>query len=277
MAEELKTAETTTTPVAKQPAESGADSHADVDKVNEVSFDDTPATADGNTDKGTATDTKEETPKQTREQNAENARRRREEERAKELQKVREQAIIETLKGKNPYTGEDIKDTADVTEYILMREIEEKGGDPLADFSKFQKNKEREKEQQAVKESEKAEWYAKDREDFVTKHPEVTLDELVQDPDFADYSEGKVGKIPLAQIYERYIGFVGKYDEKSEQKAKQKAQQLLANQKASVGALSSSGTSESEFITKEQAEKMSPSEMKKNFEKIRASMAKWKT
>ena len=38
-----------------------------------------------------------------------------------------------------------MKDSADVEEYLTMKEIESKGGDPLADFSKFHKAKEKER------------------------------------------------------------------------------------------------------------------------------------
>ena len=56
---------------------------------------------------------------------------------------AREKAIIEVLNGKNPYTNEEIKDHADVEEYLLMKEIEKNGGDPLSDFSKYQKEKDK--------------------------------------------------------------------------------------------------------------------------------------
>lgn len=51
---------------------------------------------------------------------------------------------------------------------------------------------------------------------------------------------------------------------------------MLANQKASPGALASSGTNDSGFYTPEQVKKMSQKEVSDNYEKIRASMSKWK-
>ena len=88
--------------------------------------------------------------------NRENARRRREGEqrRAQELQRerqeAREAAILEILDGQNPYTGEPMKDSRDIEEYLIMKEIDRQGGDPERDFAKFQKAKEREREKLAT-------------------------------------------------------------------------------------------------------------------------------
>ena len=145
MPEEIKTAQTT--------AQAEVDGHADIDtqeSVNDVEFEDAP-----NKEGDLETAAKESTPTQTKAQNSENARRRREAERRAEIKKAeeaaREQAIIETLGGRNPYTGEEMKDHTDVEEYLAMREIDKEGGDPLTDFSKFQKRKERERAEQAVR------------------------------------------------------------------------------------------------------------------------------
>jgi hypothetical protein len=224
MPDELKTAETNT--------EVEVDSHADVnqsesEQLNDVEF-------------GENSATKEEQPKpeeeqkqtQTSEQNSENARRRREAERQAEIksaqEKAREQAIIEILNGKNPYTNEEIKDKADIDEYLVMKEIEKNGGDPLADYSKYKKQKERERQAETEKQEKQKQWYADDSKDFATKHPDVNLQNLIKDENFQRYAGGKVGNVPLSQIYEGYIESVSVY----EKKAKQMARQMLANQKA---------------------------------------------
>ena len=109
------------------------DEHADIDETtedsNDVEFTDS---ENGEQESG---EPKREAKTQTKEQNSENARRRREAERQAELKKVeaetREKAIIEVLNGKNPFTNEPMKDHADVEEYLLMKEIEKNGGDPV--------------------------------------------------------------------------------------------------------------------------------------------------
>lgn len=209
--------------------------------------------------------------KQSKEQNAENARRRREDERKREMRRVREETIIEALGGKNPYTGEPMVDSLDVREYETMREIEKNGGDPVGDYQKTRKQKEREaaKEQEAQERS--AEWYEKDREAFVTAFPSVKLDELLEDEDFREWADGKVGRKPLEEIYRGFLKFTGKYEER----AKDNAAQYLANQKASPGSLRDTGTADSDFFTFEQVQNMSREEVKKNYEKIKESMKKW--
>lgn len=259
MTEEMKTAQTT--------EESEVGSHADADTsaetVNDAAFEDTDTpTAEGESD----------AEKQSREQNAANARRRREAERQAALKEAREQAIIETLKGKNPYTGEPMKDSADVDEYLAMREIEEKGGDPLTDFSRHHKEKAREQVAKDKETEEEKEWYRKDAEAFKTKYPDIDLGKLIQDEGFQLFADGKVEKkIPLAEIYENYIKIVGGF----EKQAQKKATQILANKKASPGSLSSTSTSGDGFYTREQVQKMSQEEVHKNYDKIRESMKRW--
>ena len=153
-----------------------------------------------------------------------------------------------------------------------MREIEDKGGDPLADFSKFSKAQKKEQAAEAVKEEERANWFRKDREEFTAKYPDVNIDTLIQDKQFQAFASGKVGALPLAEIYEGYNGLMAEFEKKSKQIAKQ----MLANQKASPGALSSPGAIDSGFYTPEQVKKMSQKEVSDNYEKIRASMSKWK-
>ena len=119
----------TTEPVK---AEVGASEVADTS--NDVEFSDTP-----NEDVNKADDRKQEpqtpnTPKESEKKenkpqktNSDYARERRKAEREAELKKVRNEAIIETLGGENPYTHEKMEDEADVQEYLTMKEIEKSG------------------------------------------------------------------------------------------------------------------------------------------------------
>ena len=210
--------------------------------------------------------------------NAENARRRRESEQRREQELTRERksareaAILEILDGQNPYTGEPMKDSRDIEEYLIMKEIDRKGGDPERDFAKFQKAKEREREERATKEEQTAEWYRRDREAFVSRYPDVDLPALIEDEGFVLFAEGKTGNRPLTEIYEGYCSLKNTQTEQ----AKQMAAQMIANRKASPGALAGTDSGDAAFFTAEEVRKMSPSEVHKNYEKIQKSMKKWK-
>ena len=253
---------------------SETDSNADVgqnnDGVNDSDFSDTDGSAQTDVDDAA----------KSKQDNSANARRRREAERKAELDKARqtarEQAIIETLGGKNPYTEDEMKDSADVEEYLLMKEIEKNGGDPLTDYSKHLKAKQRESAEKLSKESADKEWYRSDREAFTKKYPEVDINALIRDEQFINYSNGKVGEVPLSEIYEGYSRMLEKLKADAERAANSKAQQQLANAKASPGSLASTNANDNGYFTREQVQQMTKEEVHKNYDKIRASMAKWK-
>lgn len=210
---------------------------------------------------------------QSREQNAENARRRREAERQRELDEVRNKAVIDALGGKNPYTDGEMKDAEDVREFLRMQEIEKAGGDPVADYSKHQKERERAERQQAQKDAEKRAWYEKDRADFVAKYPDADLAALIENKSFRIFAEGKVGERPLSEIYESYLAMTGEI----EAAAKRTAAQSAANAAASPGSLSGGGQVESDYITKEQvlSHRGDAKWMKEHYDAIRKSMPRW--
>lgn len=203
--------------------------------------------------------------------NAENARRRREAERKAELSKARVDAIIEAV-GENPYTGETIKDVRDVEEYLEMKKISQSGGDPLTDYHKAVKERDRREEEKRAEERKSEEWYANDREDFAARHPDVSIQTLVEDKHFRMYAEGKIGRVPLSKIYESYRELLDGFRDSADRKAAQAA----ANAAASPGALAETAAAgDKDFFTKEEVEKMSKSEVARNLDKIRASMQKW--
>ena len=238
-------------------ASAAVDTATDNDAVNAESFDDG-APAEGK-------------PKQSNDLNREYARKRREAEHAKKIEETRVQTVIETLGGVNPFTNEPMTDAADVEEYRLMKRIEKEGGDPVTDYAKYRKQADKEGAQKAEEKATKDAWYASDRASFVKNHPDVNLDELIKDPNFQSYADGKVGRVPLSDIYKGYTALTKAVDGK----AKDLAAQALANRQASPGSAASSGATESDFYTAEQVRKMSPKEIHENFKKIRASMAKW--
>ena len=254
---------------ADHTTDEGADAGTEgKESVNDAEFVDYDSSG---TDDGNRQEDRNEKNHRAKEQNAENARRRREAERQKELREAREKAIIDTLNGKNPYTGEEMKDSADVEEFLMMREIENNGGDPVGDYSKYRKERDRNAAQERAERESKEDWYRKDFEAFCTKYPNVNPEAILSDARFRDYAEGKVGVKPLADIYTGYLQFVSD----SERQAEEIAAQQLANRNASPGSLRTTHPPENDYFTPEDVRKMSPAEVKKNYEKIRKSMKKW--
>ena len=236
MDENQNTAQTTA-----EQVEAEADGHADVSNEEEESANEKEFTdgAQNGDDRVSAEKN------QSNAKNSENARRRREAERQKELNRTRVNATIEALDGINPYTGRKMKDATDVEEYFAMRKIEKDGGDPIADFSEYHKKKEREAARQREESEREAEWFKQDREDFARRYPDVDLSELIKDNKFIRYAGGKIKAMPMAEIYEGYAEMLGEF----EAEANNRAKRILANRKASPGALSSSYENGGEYFT----------------------------
>lgn len=168
-----------------------------------------------------------------------------EKEAEKKIEQARKEAYEQGLKqGKvdsyigrqNPYTGKEIKDNYDVQEYLDMYELDSKGQDPIDGYRELQKQRARDEAERKIKadeEEKQKQWYADDTKDFVDKYSSEKLQELTKDEDFNLFANGKVGKVPLAQIYEDYQKLIGKYEKKSVETAKQ----IVANNSTTPGAL----------------------------------------
>lgn len=240
----------------------------------EESGEDTSLENDGDGFTDTEGDASHGKAKQSSEQNAKNAQRRRDAESA-QLKKAREDAILMALKNKNPYTGEEMKDSEDVREYLAMREIEDGGGDPLKDFQKHQKQKARE-ERAARENVESVKQTLRDQlEQFREQEPDVDIKQLLADKSFREYADGKLGgEKSLTEIYRSYKSFVGELTGKA--KEDKKAAQATANKKAGVGSLSSSSKTATGYYTPEQVRAMSREEVHEHYDDIKKSMKKWK-
>lgn len=190
--------------------------------------------------------------KQSKEENAKyaNARRRAEEDAQKKIEQARkeayekglEQGKIQSYIGKqNPYTGQAIKDDYDVQEYLEMFELDSKGKDPISGYRELQKDKARKEAEEKIKAEEKERqdnWYKDDTKDFVDKYSVQKLQELTKDADFNLFAEGKIGRVPLAQIYDNYQKLISKYEQKSVETAKQ----IVANNTTTPGAIEETET-----------------------------------
>lgn len=215
------------------------------------------------------------TEKNTDGKSAKNAERRRAME-AAEAKAVREEAILDALGHRNPFTDEEMKDSEDVEEYLMMREIEESGGDPLRDFSKYQKQKNREKRMSEESANAERERVSRDIADFQAEYPDVDTAALFEDKKFLAFAKGKLGAkgASLTDVYREYEGFVESLTGEKAKRAKEA--QAVANQRASVGSLSSSHKETQGYYTPEQVRAMTKEEVKANFDNIMKSMKKWK-
>lgn len=208
-----------------------------------------------------------ETEKQSNEENAKYAsiRRKAEEDAKKQIEQARKEAYEQGLnQGKvqsyigrnNPYTGQAIKDEYDVQEYLDMYELDSKGKDPISGYREMQKEKARKEAEEKIKAEELNKqdfWYKNDTKDFVDKYSVEKLQELTKDTDFNMFANGKIGNVPLAQIYEDYQKFIGKFEKKSVETAKQ----IVANNSTTPGAIEDTEVQELDWnsMSSEQFEK----------------------
>ena len=216
--------------------------------------------------------------------NARFAQMRREREKAEERAK-QELEFYKREVGKNPWTDEPIEDADDIEQYRLMKQIEKEGGDPLNDYAKrlkqIRKDKAEKSQEKAshvsfndLSDEDRAKKVREDIESFQEKYPEKSVSEILSDEGFKEFAGELLGEMSLTTLYGLYQRS-GALKAKRENEIEKQATQI-ANSQASVGSLASSGSSaDSDFFTKEQVEKMSAAEIKKNYEKIRKSQEKW--
>lgn len=218
----------------------------------------------------------EETKKELEKRSKYAQKRREKEEREKEIERVRQEAynkaLIDSVDGVNPYTGEKIEDQHDVDEYLTMREMDKKGLDPIADYHKYLKDKAREERNKTNFNAQKLtqEQLIEDAKLFRTTYPNVKISDLQSDSRFLKFSDGKLETQPLTKVYGDYLEFVKEFDAEVDKRARR----LAAKAKSSPGAQETSATTaESEYFTLEQIKKMSQKEVSQNFEKVEKSIA----
>ncbi|MBQ7353519.1 MAG: hypothetical protein IJW54_05925 [Clostridia bacterium] len=200
----------------------------------------------------------------------------------KALREAQKQERLKTIKEFNPinpYNSKPIEDDYDVEEFLLMKKIEAEGGDPVGDYSEYLKreNKAKIAKEQTAKQAKEASdaKVANDLSEFSSKYGDVDINELFKDESFRAFADGKLENKSLSEVYEQYLPFKKMIEG---QKSKQDKEAMnLSLSKAAVGSLTNSGgTADDGFFTKEQVLKMSPAEIKKNYEKIRESQQRWK-
>lgn len=143
--------------------------------------------------------------------------------------------MIEALGGENPYTGEKIEDSSDVEEYLMMRDLEKQGKDPVADFHKAVKQKAKDTATKAKEEQQRTQ----ELQDFATKYPNVKMSELLANERFVKFAGKRVGNEALSDIYADYLSFTSDLESAVEERQRAKS----AKKKATPGSLTGNGDS----------------------------------
>lgn len=163
----------------------------------------------------------------------------------KEVEEARAQGLrqgrINAFVGKvNHFTGEEIKDSADLSVYEIMQKIESNGGDPINDMHKHMADSLRGRQEVATQLQAQNDMTNKDIKHFTQQNPDVSVSELMADEDFMMVAEGRLGRVPLSIIYDNYKSIKSRIGETAERQAKS----MVAKQKASPGALRGTGKTE---------------------------------
>lgn len=204
------------------------DDNLDVDDINEENKDDAKKSKGGD-DNHKDDDEANKKKVQDEEERARQAKLRRERE-ARERE-AREKAIEEKayLKGQldstkvNTFTNEPIEDEYDLKIFTIQKQLEKEGKDPISDLPKRLAELNRSAGQKAKTEADekkaREDAIDSDIKDFRAKYPRVDIAELLKDPDFKEYSDGRLGikgGKSLAQIYDDFEKFKAKFVGKKE-------------------------------------------------------------
>lgn len=154
---------------------------------------------------------------------------------------IREGRVAAFSGKKNEYTGQPIKDEYDLEVYETMRKIEEKGGDPVADFASEMAERRRQEAQKANERKETEQKYQTELVEFAKEIPDVDLKVLFNDPKFRTFARGKLGVMSLKEVYADYSTLTATAENDAELKAKR----IVAKQKASPGSLTGKGAPKS--------------------------------
>lgn len=115
--------------------------------------------------------------------------------------------LLEAYDNKNPFTGEEIKDKADQDEFLLMLEMKAKGLDPIQDFAKYIKEKQRNGNSQKTNSKQTTEKKIdinNEINEFKKSNPDVDMKELTKNTTFNSIYEDLSETVPLQKIYNIY-------------------------------------------------------------------------
>ena len=197
---------------------------------------------------------------QTKEERATFAQKRRErEEREKAIQDAYKKGRLEAFKGRvNPFTQTVMQDEADIEVYEAMCKLEAEGKDPISDYAIYAADKRREESREKERQKEIEENAKKDVEDFINKYPKVDLNELLADPLFKDYIEGKSKS--LVELYDNFNELKSKFRAESIKQA----EQTIANAISTPGSLNNYSSNTIDYASMSREEFLKEVERVKN-------------
>mgnify|MGYP003295058637 CR=1 FL=1 len=155
--------------------------------------------------------------------NAHFAEERRKREALERENKIKEQAKVEAqleLVKTNPYTEEPIKDEEDLKIYLIQKELEENGKDPITDLPRKMAELNREAQKKAKDASENDRKLKEDIANFHNDFPDVDLSALAKDEDYINFALDKLDRMSTSEIYELYQSKKAKDGKKKEDKEK---------------------------------------------------------
>lgn len=156
---------------------------------------------------------------------------------AKLKKEAKTQAELEVIK-KNPYTEEPIEDEEDLKVYKLMKEIDDEGGDPIADLPKRIAKIERDK---VKAETEKANKIKEEVADLRRAYPDVDMRALGNDQELLDLADEKQGRWTLTECYEYLTMKRAKAEAKKEEQKEDKSVKENAKKVTKVPSSNSNG------------------------------------
>lgn len=121
-------------------------------------------------------------------------------------------------------------------------------------------------------ETKQEEWFTKDALEFQKAFPDINTDELFQDKAFLRFSEGKVGKVGLADIYRDYTEIVESIRKDTIQKAEEEFAKRRAKAKATPGSLTEVSGETDSLYSLEDMKNMSQKAIIANWDKVQKSL-----
>jgi hypothetical protein len=194
---------------------------------------------------------KPNTQDQQKAENYKNALRRIEEKQRRELEKAKKESYLEGIKastgGVNRFTKKAIKDDVDVEMFKTMCEMDEKGLDPIEDYPEYVAEKQRQArlEEQKVQDAKNADQQRRTNElnDFVNSYGKDTVEKMLDDKEFYNYSKPFLDRVPLKDIYESFVNFKATIEARADELALEKD----ARRKSSSGSLGKKHKTEKSF------------------------------
>ncbi len=228
------------------------------DTETEPEFEDTSdeETKETKTEEEKKNEGKKETNRKNAERRIAEKQKKEQEKKAKEEQEKKEReayfkGLKKALGDKNPYTDKPIVDDEDLEEYEIMRELENKGKDPIEDYAEYIKQQKREAKQKEIAakadEEAKEKFVADSISEVDKKYGDGTAAKYLQNENFKRmFSSALEAQAPLLETIENFMEIEKYIDEKSEDEVLNKD----ARRKSSPGSMGKGSPTQSKSISK---------------------------